>query len=106
MHGCYWHFAVCVSHLRWLHIALLEFLATCFNLIIFHHILPPRGRLLLQADATSTSATSALASETRHSEALAMAYRLAFAEPDFAIVSLRRADVGHIWRRQHRCKRS
>jgi hypothetical protein len=62
MHGYYWHFAIAIDHLRWLHITILEFLASCLNLIIFSQLLPPRGRMLLRADATSATTGNRCAS--------------------------------------------
>ena len=60
MHGMYWYLALAAEHVRWLHITVLEMLATGFSTIIFHRMLPPKAERALGSDymATTTSLAS------------------------------------------------
>ena len=81
MHGFYWYLALRAIHIQWLHISVLELLATGFSTIIFRRIMPPTAELSLGADASATATTLTLHSET--SEALIDAHHVLLDSPAF-----------------------
>ena len=81
MHGFYWYIALRAIHITWLHISVLELLATGFSTIIFRRIVPPSAELCLGADASATVTTLTLHSQT--SEALIDAHHALLASPAF-----------------------
>ena len=93
MQGFWWRFEVPPEDLLWLHITVLELLATVFSAIIFEPLVPPPCRLLLQMDATAAFYT--LAAETERSSVLMKAHHLALEAPAFARAA-ERIDAGHI----------
>ena len=63
MHGMYWQLTLTTEHLRWLHVTVLEMLATGFSAIIFDSHVPGDARLALHSDSAP-----AVYSLTRDSE--------------------------------------
>ena len=51
MHGMYWQLTLTTEHLRWLHVTVLEMLATGFSAIIFDSHVPGDARLALHSDS-------------------------------------------------------
>ena len=72
MHGLFWYLALLRIHVMWLHISVLEMLATGFSTIIFGKQLPPGAELVLGADATATATSLTLHSQ--RSEMLTLAH--------------------------------
>ena len=74
MHGLYWYLAIDEDVVRWLHISVLELLATGFSTIIFTPSLPPDPdvRLTQGADASATATT--LTRQTERSDMLALTH--------------------------------
>ena len=81
MHGYFWYIALRAVHVAWLHISVLELLATGFSTIIFRRIMPPSAELCLGADASATATTLTLHSQS--SEALIDAHHELLALPSF-----------------------
>jgi hypothetical protein len=94
MHGFYWYMAVGVADLEWLHISVLELLATCFNAIVFHRIVGERGRLQLQSDALATP--HVLTRDSAHSPAMLSALRRVLDSPAY-LAAAEQADVEQIF---------
>ena len=95
MHGLYWYLAIDEDVVRWLHISVLELLATGFSTIIFTPSLPPDPsvRLTQGADASATATT--LTRQTERSDMLALTHHALLDDPEFA-QSSRRADLGQL----------
>lgn len=74
MHGLYWYLPLTAQHVRWLHISVLEMLATGFSTILFRtaHSLPSQAELVLGADATAT--VTSLTTDSENSEMLIIAH--------------------------------
>jgi len=73
MHGMYWYLALTDHIVHWLHITVLEMLASGFSCIIFGRRLGPHAQLVLGADALATpyaltrdSESSEMLVETHH----------------------------------------
>ena len=79
--------------MRWLHITVLELLATGFSTMIFSAQLPPQLRLTLGADASATVTT--FTKETETSEMLVHAHHLFLNSTEFKTASAR-VDLGHL----------
>ena len=95
MHGLYRYLAIDKDVVRWLHISVLELLATGFSTIIFTPSLPPdpNVRLTQGADASATATT--LTRQTERSDMLVLTHHALLDDPDFA-QSSRRADLGQL----------
>ena len=97
MHGFYWYahvVALTQEHVRWLHISVLELLATGFSTIIFTPLLPPGAKRLTHgADATATVTT--LTRETESSEMLMLTHHALLQCDQFKALAPR-ADLGHL----------
>ena len=97
MHGFYWYahvVALTQEHVRWLHISVLELLATGFSTIIFTPLLPPGAKRLTHgADATATVTT--LTRETESSEILMLTHHALLQCDQFKALAPR-ADLGHL----------
>jgi hypothetical protein len=95
MHGLFWYLAIDEDVVRWLHISVLELLATGFSTIIFTPSLPPDPsvRLTQGADASATATT--LTRQTERSDMLALTHHALLDDPEFA-QSSRRADLGQL----------
>ena len=95
MHGMYWYLALSDEMVRWLHISVLELLATGFSTIIFTPSLPPNPdvRLTQGADASATATT--LTRQTERSNMLQLTHHALLDDADFARFSCR-ADLGQL----------
>ena len=93
MHGLYWYLALSAEVIRWLHISVLELLATAFSTIIFPAALPRHARLTLGADASATVTT--LTRDTERSEMLMQAHHIINRVAEFVQAS-RLTDLGHL----------
>ena len=93
MHGLYWYVALTHEYVRWLHISVLELLASAFSTIVFAPLLPPRTRLVLGSDAAATVTT--LTRETESSPMLTLTHHALLQCPQFAAV-VGRVDLGHL----------
>ena len=82
MHGFYWQLCLASEHILWLHITVLELLATCFSIMIFNRLRPPGVELAFGADALATPIT--LAEDRERSEMLIIAHHAALDEPLFS----------------------
>ena len=94
LHGYYWHIALGPEAVRYLHITVLEMLASCFSSLIFRDLLHGNVRLTLQTDATA--AISTLVRETERSEVLVYAHHRVLREQPFRD-SLSLTDLGHLF---------
>ena len=93
MHGAFWYLALSAEIVAWLHISVLELLATGFSTIIFRTTLPPRSRLVLGADASATVTT--LTRETESSEMLVLTHHELLGTPEFTAAAPA-ADLGQL----------
>ena len=97
MGGCcasyYWYLAVPEYMLQYLHIVVLEFMATCMSAIIFADLLHPQMRCVLLSDALATPYALTRASEK--SELLMHAHQCALQKPTFRRVAAF-AEAGHL----------
>ena len=93
MHGHYWYLALTSEMVRWLHISVLELVATGFSTIVFGSMLPPAARLGLGADASATATT--FTRETERSDMLMLSHHEFLESPRFQAVAPR-ADLGHL----------
>lgn len=93
LHGAYWYLALSQEMVRWLHISVLELLATGFSTMIFTPTLPPTARLTQGADASATATT--LTRGTEKSEMLTLTHHALLDNAAFA-ASSRRADLGQL----------
>ena len=84
-HGFFWYFQVDKEHLLWLHITVLELLATIFNAIMFADYAFEEARVLLQSDALATPYV--LAEDSDRSEVLRYAHRRALSSPRYRKVA-------------------
>ena len=85
MHGFFWYLALTPEHIEWLHISVLELLATGFSAIIYTPLLPPRARLTQGADASATVTT--FTRETEKSDMLMLTHHAFLNCPQFAQAS-------------------
>ena len=93
MHGFWWRIELTHMYVVWLHITVLELLASGFSAIIFAPLVPPANRLLLQMDATSAFYT--LAHETERSPVLMYAHHRLLESRAFAAAA-ERSDAAHL----------
>ena len=92
-HGYYWYVPVPAWWISWMHITVLELLATGLNAIILARHFDAAERVVLQSDALATPY-----SLTRHSEKSAIlmeAHRELLADEDYCRVA-ERAEVAHL----------
>lgn len=82
MHGMFWYLALSSEIVAWLHISVLELLATGFSAMIFHSSRPPRSRLVLGADASATVTT--LTRQSESSEMLMLTHHELLEDAEFA----------------------
>ena len=94
LHGYYWHIALEPDAVEYLHITVLETLASCFSSLVFRGLLGSDARLTLQTDATA--AISTLVRETERSEVLVYAHHRVLHEQSFRD-SLALTDLGHLF---------
>ena len=94
LHGYYWHIALEPDAVEYLHITVLETLASCFSSLVFRGLLESDARLTLQTDATA--AISTLVRETERSEVLVYAHHRVLHEQSFRD-SLALTDLGHLF---------
>lgn len=74
MHGYFWYFKVPVDDYPFVNTPLLEFIAVCFNILTFYHMVQTHeGTILLRTDALTTALT--LPSANMKSVALITAYQ-------------------------------
>lgn len=92
MHGSYWYLPLSEDTLSWLHTTVLELLECGFNAIVFSCLVPPRSRLLLHVDASTTFYS--LVSDSARSRALVQAHHALLADERFQIAAAR-AEVQH-----------
>ena len=93
MHGFFWYLALTPEHIEWLHISVLELLATGFSAIIYTPLLPPRARLTQGADASATVTT--FTRETEKSDMLMLTHHAFLNCPQFAQASAK-VDLGQL----------
>ena len=93
MHGLYWYLALTAEHIKWLHITVLELLASGFSAIVFHRAIGPTAELALGADAMATPAT--LADETESSAMLMAAHHELLDSSTFTDAASR-SSIGHL----------
>ena len=93
MHGLFWYLQLTALHIHWLHISVLEMLATGFSTIIFQAQLPPGAELVLGADATATATSLTLHSQ--RSEMLMTTDQELLGNPAFD-EARRRTSLGHL----------
>jgi hypothetical protein len=93
MHGFYWYLALSDEIIKWIHISVLELLATGFSAVVFHPLLPSSVRLSLGADALATPYT--LVRETEKSAMLTAAHHALLNNDTFVLAS-KQADLGHL----------
>ena len=92
MHGAYWYLPLTSEIVQWLHISVLELLATGFSTMVFEKLVPPPARLGLGADASATCTT--FTRETESSEMLMCAHHAFLQSPRFCKAK-KRTDLGH-----------
>ena len=86
MHGYYWHFPLERDDLLWMHIGVLELLATAFNALIFAPLLPPRdGMAVLRSDALNTPLV--LAADAAKRPAMRITHAAILAQPAYVAAS-------------------
>ena len=93
MYGLFWYLPLSAHVIYWLHISVLEMLASGFSAIIFGLKLGPRVRLTLGADALATP--YALTQHSQSSEMLIETHHALLDSPEFAQVSPQ-IDLGHL----------
>ena len=94
MHGFYWYLQLSADVVYWLHISVLELLATGFSVMTFPSHVPPTARLTLGADASATVTT--LTRESESSDSLIVAHHQLLNTPAFQRGALR-TDLGHLF---------
>ena len=92
-HGMYWYIPIHPEWLNWLHITVLELLATGINAIVHEPYLEGAGAITLLSDALATP--YALTRQSERSPMLVMAHHALLADPQFAAVA-EVADCGHL----------
>ena len=92
MHGLYWYLALPAEMIQWLHITVLELLASGFSNIIFDEHVGPSALLALGADASTTCTTLALDSE--RSDMLVITHHALLGCPRFQRAA-ERSQIGH-----------
>jgi hypothetical protein len=92
-HGFYWRIALTERTLRYLHITVLELLATGFSMILFAPYLTRFQRVVFLSDALATPYT--LARHTERSEMLTLAHHLVMRHPAYATLE-GIAEVAHL----------
>ena len=93
MHGFWWRIELASAYLTWLHITVLELLASGFSAIMFAPLVPPTNRLLLQMDATSAFYT--LVEESERSPVLMYAHHRLLESHAFNVAA-ENSDAGHV----------
>ena len=93
MHGMYWYLALSAVHVHWLHVSVLEMLATGFSAMIFHPHVPPTAALSLAADASATATSLTLHSQS--SEMLAITHHELTSCPAFQRAEPH-TELGHV----------
>ena len=94
MYGYYWHIPLEPEAVEYLHITVLEMLASCFSSLIFRKLVGEEAQLTLQTDATA--AISTLVRETERSEVLVYAHHRVLQDEPLRN-SLRLTDLGHLF---------
>ena len=94
MFGYYWHLSLSPEVTEYLHITVLEMLASCFSSLLFRGLLSEGAKLTLQTDATA--AISTLVRETERSEVLVYAHHRVLREETLRH-SLELTDLGHLF---------
>ena len=94
MYGYYWYIPIAPEAIEYLHITVLEMLASCFSSLIFRKLVGEEAKLTLQTDATA--AISTLVRETERSEVLVYAHHRVLREEPLRN-SLRLTDLGHLF---------
>ena len=74
MHGMYWYLALSDEMVRWLHISVLELLATGFSTIIFTPLLPPNPNVRLTQGADASATATTLTRQTERSNMLQLTH--------------------------------
>jgi hypothetical protein len=95
MHGLFWYLPLTADHIRWLHISVLELIASCISIITFHGpgCLPLVAELVLGADASAT--VTALTADSERSEMLIATHHSFENSPHFRRAALN-TSVGHL----------
>jgi hypothetical protein len=92
-HGLYWYLELCAEWLEWLHITVLELLATGGSAMRFRaHVVGAR-RVLLQSDSLATAFV--LSRHKSRSDALALAHHELLGDADYVAVA-EQADIAHL----------
>ena len=94
LHGYYWYLPISTEMVRYLHITILELLATCFSSFIFQSLIPPDQRLTLQTDATLAYVT--LVRERERSPIVIYTHHRVLAHHGVR-QALARTDLGHLF---------
>ena len=94
LHGFYWHFPIPSDMIDYLHITVLEMLATCFSSLIFRRVVPVGAVLHLQTDATA--AYTALVRERERSDVMIYAHHRALEIPEL-LEALQHTNLSHIF---------
>ena len=81
MHGMYWYIALTSEMIRWLHISVLELLASGFSCMIYADHTGPEASLELGADALATVTT--LVNDSERSEMLTITHHALLGSPHF-----------------------
>ena len=84
-HGMYWYVPIHPEWLHWLHITVLELLATGINAIVFAPYLVGASRVVLLSDALATP--YALTRQSERSTMLMLAHHALLADPQFQEVA-------------------
>jgi hypothetical protein len=95
-HGLYWYVPIHMAWLDWLHITVLELLATGINAIVFANYLggsEDDHEAVLQSDALATP--YALARQSERAEMLQLVHHLLLADPDFQALA-QVAKIAHL----------
>ena len=92
-HGLYWYLAIPAEWLVWLHITVLEMLATCGSAMAFRAYLSSASHVLLQADGLATPYV--LSRHTAKSAMLEMVHHLQLRDRDYMEVAAK-ADIVHL----------
>ena len=92
-HGLYWQLTITPEWLEWLHITVLEMLATGGSALTFHRHLLPADRVLLQSDSLATPFV--LSRHKAQSEMLTLAHHELLRESTFAEIA-QKARIAHL----------
>jgi hypothetical protein len=94
MHGYYWYFPLDAECLVWLHISILELLASALNAITFSVLLPPDSMAVLRSDALNTPWV--LAAGATRQPAMRLTHAAILAQPEYSAVASRLL-VAHVY---------